>query len=529
MDAGPAPALTPALPCTDASRRRMAQLMDEVGLLINHVQCLPETRLPHFFGQLAQVRQERENAPLPPTWDLAYFLGRLAAIEATGPEFHANAISAVELRAPTAPPVPISSSAEAQAESTPPPPTAPPPSRLDPGPSLTDFAFLSWSRDFLSSIAYPTTVETILITKAFRVARMAPRRSWTERAQGLVARLRGAPPPHRPPLPSGPDGPLLPTTELRTLLRYGERLAWRVGCLARLTAALIVFSMWASFLVYSGRVLIRENAALRGAYAELATRMQLADRGEERTALLAAFTAAGGTDAQRHAHLCELSLPPLPAGPLPASVDWSPQQRTYLTAPQRALCAEWGALDRRAQELKLQHAFWLQVAAPLYWAAAPWMLVQPRPTIDGCPPGREQIACAMQRLDLETHRYGMEQMVDGLIGAVLPVAYALLGSLAGLFRTLNLRADREWLSPGDYGATRNTLVLGVVTGTVVGLFSDSMGWASHSSASIPLGPTALALLAGFASERVFALFDTISARVFGTAMADRPARAPAAG
>jgi hypothetical protein len=119
----------------------------------------------------------------------------------------------------------------------------------------------------------------------------------------------------------------------------------------------------------------------------------------------------------------------------------------------------------------------------------------------------------------------MEQMVDGLMGAILPVAYAWLGTLASLFRRIGIKAEMETLGPTDYGAVRTSLILGLLAGTVIGLFSDVIGW-GDAHGTIPLGSTALALLAGFAADRVFVLLDTVAERVFGRAVIERPAPPP---
>ena len=187
--------------------------------------------------------------------------------------------------------------------------------------------------------------------------------------------------------------------------------------------------------------------------------------------------------------------------------------RTYLSANQRNLCSEYARLEARSLELKEQHGLWVTISSPFRLFMSPASIFRPIPPFPGCAP--KDMLCVMRKLDLETHRYAMEQVLDGFIGGVLPVTYALLGSLAALFRNLNARADASRLSPADYGSIRNIMLLGVITGSVIGLFSDSLGWGGHEASGIPLASTALALLGGFASERVFAVFESLSVQVFG--------------
>lgn len=69
------------------------------------------------------------------------------------------------------------------------------------------------------------------------------------------------------------------------------------------------------------------------------------------------------------------------------------------------------------------------------------------------------------------------------------------------------------LGPAEYDGMMSSLVLGGLTGAVIGLFSNVVPQ-SEQSAGLPLATTALALLAGYAADRVFAMFDNLAKRVF---------------
>ena len=264
----------------------MSVLLGEIYLLLSYIQGVPEKRLTKYFGENAQRVQERDDAPVPPTWDLAYFLGRLAAIESSGPDFDPNAITQAGVKPPTAPPNPAATTTEIKADADP-GSSALPPSKLDPGPNTADLAFLIWTQDFLAAVAAPVTVETLMVTQAFRVARM---RSVLSELSGAVRNLlrSTAPPPADrgailAPRPSPFDPEVTLAAKHATLQAYGKRLATRVSRLSWLTAAIIFFTVWSSALVYTGRVLVRENVTLQTAYKEIAGRIALADKDERVT------------------------------------------------------------------------------------------------------------------------------------------------------------------------------------------------------------------------------------------------------
>ena len=112
------------------------------------MQRLPDTRLALFFQ--ARSGRDRDPAskadPVPPTCSQSYFLDRLAAIAAAGPQARPNGVSAPLGAAPIV-------------------------EDGDPGPHLNDLAFLLWARDFLAAVIYPASVETIRVTRAFRISR----------------------------------------------------------------------------------------------------------------------------------------------------------------------------------------------------------------------------------------------------------------------------------------------------------------------------------------------------------------------
>lgn len=170
-----------------------------------------------------------------------YFLGRIAAIAALGPDARPDAT--------TEPPAP---------------PIAEPASRGDPasrrgGSHLADLAFLIWLCDFLAAIVRPATVDTIRVTRAFRAGRMI-------RKVGVE-----------------PQSATADTADERDLFmsRYGIAIAKRLGRLQRLAMGLLWFSLYLSFMVYSGQVLMHENAVLQADQAALEGRVKEAAAQDE--------------------------------------------------------------------------------------------------------------------------------------------------------------------------------------------------------------------------------------------------------
>lgn len=120
-------------------------------------------------------------------------------------------------------------------------------------------------------------------------------------------------------------------------------------------------------------------------------------------------------------------------------------------------------------------------------------------------------------------------VIEGVGLYVMPCLYALLGAFVAVFRTIARKGDALLLDPFDHDRATQAITLGVVFGAVVGLLADMLkGGAAGppaGGATITLGVSALALLAGYSAGQVFGLLDDISERVFGrreSAAAGRP-------
>ena len=112
-----------------------------------------------------------------------------------------------------------------------------------------------------------------------------------------------------------------------------------------------------------------------------------------------------------------------------------------------------------------------------------------------------------------------EVVTGGMLAHPLPCLYAMLGALASMFRRLGERVQAEALSIADHGAMRMTLILGVLAGAIIGLF---VGQIPTDDSGSTLTLAGLALLAGYAVDRLFNLFDGLSVRLFGGSSSEMP-------
>jgi hypothetical protein len=455
-------------------------VLRDVGLLLDYLNRLPEAPLDPYFRPEAGPAGGATRGATPPCADKTYFLGRIAAIAARG----ADAKPTDTTEPPGGPPaIPAGQDTPADRD----------------GSRLADLAFLIWSCDFLAAIARPATLDTIRVTRAYRAARMMGKvRVNGGRAAGGTADERDV-----------------------FMSHYGVRIARRVGRFQFLAWFLLWFSLYLSFMVYSGQVLMHENIALqadeaafkvrvREAVAQDEALVQAAQRTDPALGPLVLATGYCGDPPLRPDAGPELVLttaasagavPSVPPTSLPP--DDRPKARVFVGDHQRALCEERDKLGRRERDLKNMHGAWLRTALPVFALTAPWALI---PTAHDAPRHAED-------LELETHQYGMQQVVNGLLAGIMPAMYAALGALASLFRRLLWKAEYERLGPADYGGMMSSLVLGGLTGAVIGLFANI---APHSGqgAGLPLTTTALALLAGYATDRVLSMFDGLADRVF---------------
>jgi hypothetical protein len=101
---------------------------------------------------------------------------------------------------------------------------------------------------------------------------------------------------------------------------------------------------------------------------------------------------------------------------------------------------------------------------------------------------------------------------------IIPMMFGLLGTLAGLVRSVWQKVRDSTLRPEDARRTVASVPLGLVAGLSVGLIITPSGspaeGISNVAGSITLSATALAFLAGYGAEAFFTMIDELLKRVF---------------
>jgi hypothetical protein len=101
---------------------------------------------------------------------------------------------------------------------------------------------------------------------------------------------------------------------------------------------------------------------------------------------------------------------------------------------------------------------------------------------------------------------------------VLPMMFALLGTLIGAFRAIMARIGVGELAPRDFVRMKSGIVTGLVAGIAVGLFLSPSSVPSQGAGGIAsqltLTACGLGFLAGYASHSFFAYLDRVVSAVF---------------
>jgi hypothetical protein len=165
-------------------------------------------------------------------------------------------------------------------------------------------------------------------------------------------------------------------------------------------------------------------------------------------------------------------------------------------------------------------------------------LISPTILTSLCDPaaGRPQMKMAMMRYKVAADPQGgtspataprsklmplrIRAVGDVFLGCItlylLPTLYGGLGAGAATLRALRRKVDQSLVTMTDRGRVQQDVILGVLCGTIIGLFFSYLG---ASNPQQGLGLSALALLAGYNISGVFAFLDELSSRMFQPAAA----------
>lgn len=109
---------------------------------------------------------------------------------------------------------------------------------------------------------------------------------------------------------------------------------------------------------------------------------------------------------------------------------------------------------------------------------------------------------------------------------VMPILYALLGSMASVLRRHGDRLSAQLLTPRDRPANHIRLLLGLVIGGCIGLFYSGSPVSQTTGllgVATTLSAAALAFLAGYGVEATFKTLDALIAHIFRINSTDKPA------
>jgi hypothetical protein len=104
-------------------------------------------------------------------------------------------------------------------------------------------------------------------------------------------------------------------------------------------------------------------------------------------------------------------------------------------------------------------------------------------------------------------------VINGLNNIIIPTAFGLLGTLAGLMRSINAKVRGSVLAPRDYMVALIGLCLGVTAGLAVGLFFNEQQGAQALGKTITINAAGLSFLAGFGAEAFFTFLDGLLVRL----------------
>jgi len=484
---------TETTPGIDVEGERIRTIKD-VGVLLEFLGQRADSRLQaHFEDTRGDLGAPIRKLAVPPCRTYRHFLNRLVGL--TGP------LPGLRVDATAAPVQPHS------------------PPEGDEG--LGDLAFLYFSRDFLAAVAAPATVETICVTRAYKVARRYSLLSpllHPRRPRGVGARTATSP-------DSGDE-----------CAASAKRLAFRVVAVEYGAILLTLLTLIISAYALSGRMILDSQRQILADYAAIGHDMEELAKDVPATAGLA------GDASLPAAALCDGATPNLA----------TPVQKAELVVQSGAAASGKAALppsdSAHFTVLGLHRCslYWRSKHATEDIAAVTLHLVSWTRVVVGLPnignvfgvseafirESADMHSEWCNRLGLERDAnghcvpalqdliYHTREVADSLLGCialyVLPALYGCLGAAAATLRALRRKVDLSLVTVTDRGRVQQDVILGLLCGAIIGLF---FGYISKETPGAGLGLSALALLAGYNVSGVFAFLDELSNRVFQPAQA----------
>jgi hypothetical protein len=154
------------------------------------------------------------------------------------------------------------------------------------------------------------------------------------------------------------------------------------------------------------------------------------------------------------------------------------------------------------------------------------------PPNQSTPSGSPRIALSQDIKNNATYWQTATSILSVFTTYVLPMMFALLGTLIGAFRAILNRVRDNELSPRDFVRMMLGIPTGLVAGIAVGLFLSPssvpvQGSGAGIGGQLTLTASGLGFLAGYASQSFFTYLDTVIGTVFpaGTPATVAPAQA----
>lgn len=464
----------------------------DVGLLLEFLGQRADSRLQaHFEDTRGDLTAPVGKLAAPPCRTYRHFLNRLIAIGGPLPGLPGDAAQA----------------------------SAPPDAAPEGDESLSDMAFLYFARDFLAAVAAPATVDTIRVTRAYKIARRYSTLSRLLRRRRLRSGTQAA---------SSDD-------MAHECVASARRLASRVVAIEYGAVVFTVITLIISAYALSGRLILDRQQQISNDYIAIGHEM------EELAKDIRLAASATAADPPLPAS-CDFT-PPSTATPVntAGSVDGATTSHGVLTSTEPPQIAQISAHHcslfwriKRAREdvtaVTLHLVSWTRVVIDLPIVSnvfgvsqrfiresadnhAEWCArLNFKPDADGhCVPALQDLI------------YHTREVADSLLSCialyVLPALYGCLGAAAATLRALRRKVDLSLVQVTDRGRVQQDVILGLLCGAIIGLF---VGYIGKATAEEGLGLSALALLAGYNVSGVFAFLDELSKRVFQPAQAGQP-------
>ena len=482
--------------------QRLEEILVDIKTLLDYLGRLDNSRLQaHFDDTRSAATETVALRAVPPCRTYAGFLARLAWLGTAIRKGHWPAEpmpqSSVILPAPS--PAPADAGATQ--------------SRVDQ--PLDDIPFLVWSRDFLASVASPATVETIDVTRAYVEARARHRlwlwlkQPWTGRT---ASRYGGG---NRPPQPNMRPAHR-PDDEHTSRRLHGARLATLVGFVEIMALFATFLALVTSTYVLSGQTILNQKQTEASSYATLKQQIEAAVENlpqADRQGIVDPISIC--MQVMQPAETLIAALGPVVPPATTEAVDqkgpniklgyYCRQEHdteTQLDATATSLQA-WVRVITRPHDVQFfAYSISLPGLAALFGDAPE---PQPRGAV---PPAAQQ---SDQTGMLERSGVIAQSILSAVSLYLMPCLYGLIGAAAATLRMLRRKVDAATLGYTDRGGLKQNLILGVMCGATIGLFS---GYILGATPTQGLGLSALALLAGYNVSGVFAFLDELSARLF---------------